>query len=170
VPASIQGGGLSAPGVVAATLQLATHTEPFQHFDEPCRPPARPDGAADTSGLHAALDAAGGGRTSGLPAYFDGSEPDHAAIEEILASRSGLLIVSPYVMAELDYLVATRHGVKTELAVLDELTSGAWELVGFDVDEVKQARSIIANTATKRSVSPTRPSSYWPIATGPGPS
>lgn len=82
--------------------------------------------------------------TSALLAYFDASEPDHAAVEEALAGTTHLLIVSPYVVAELDYLVATRHGVEAELAVLDELTGGAWELVGFGRDDLNQARSIIA--------------------------
>lgn len=82
--------------------------------------------------------------TSALLAYFDASEPQHAAVEEVLVATSDLLIVSPYVIAELDYLVATRHGVEAELAVLDELTGGAWELVGFGLDDLEQARSVIA--------------------------
>lgn len=82
--------------------------------------------------------------TSALLAYFDASEPDHAGVVEALESSTGLLVVSPYVIAELDYLVATRHGVDAELAVLDELAGGAWELVGFDADKLKQAHSIIA--------------------------
>jgi uncharacterized protein len=82
--------------------------------------------------------------TSALLAYFDASEPDHAAVEQVLAANSDLLIISPYVMAELDYLVSTRHGVHAEVTVLDELTSGAWELVALGRDELKQARSIIA--------------------------
>ena len=81
--------------------------------------------------------------TSALLAYFDASEPDHAAVEEALAAND-LLIISPYVIAELDYLVATRHGVEAELAVLEELTGGAWELGNFGLDDLKQARSIIA--------------------------
>lgn len=82
--------------------------------------------------------------TSALLAYFDASEPDHAAVEEVLDASTDLLIISPYVIAELDYLVATRHGVDAELAVLDELTAGAWELVGFDADDLKRARAIVA--------------------------
>lgn len=82
--------------------------------------------------------------TSALLAYFDASEPDHAAVEEVLAASTGVLIVSPYVVAELDYLAATRHGVEAELAVVDELTSGAWELAGFGPDDLRLARSIIA--------------------------
>lgn len=82
--------------------------------------------------------------TSALLAYFDASEPDHAAVEKEIGASSGLLIVSPYVLAELDYLVATRHGVDAELAMLEELAGGAWELVGFDADDLRNAHSIIA--------------------------
>lgn len=82
--------------------------------------------------------------TSALLAYFDTSEPDHAAVAEEIDASDDLLIISPYVVAELDYLVATRHGVQAELTVLDELTGGAWHLAAFDVDDVKQARTIIA--------------------------
>lgn len=82
--------------------------------------------------------------TSALLAYFDDSEPDHAAVAETIDGRADLLIVSPYVVAELDYLVATRHGVDAELTVLEELTGGAWELPGFGAGELSQARSIVA--------------------------
>ncbi|MBA2696628.1 MAG: PIN domain-containing protein [Actinobacteria bacterium] len=82
--------------------------------------------------------------TSALLAYFDASEPDNAAVSEVIGATTDLLVVSPYVVAELDYLVVTRHGVDAELAVLDELTGGAWELAGLGLAEVKTARSIIA--------------------------
>lgn len=82
--------------------------------------------------------------TSALLAYFDASEPDHDAVENDLDATTDLLIVSPYVVAELDYLLATRHGVDAELAALDELTSGAWELASFGAHDLAQARSIIA--------------------------
>lgn len=85
--------------------------------------------------------------TSALLAYFDTSEPDHAAVAEVFDASSGLLIVSPYVVAELDYLVATRHGVSAELAVLDELTTGAWHLAEFGRDDLTQARTIVATYA-----------------------
>ncbi|HET6549291.1 MAG TPA: PIN domain-containing protein [Solirubrobacter sp.] len=83
--------------------------------------------------------------TSALLAYFDASEPDHAAVVETITAATDLLVVSPYVVAELDYLVATRHGIDAELAVLDELTGGAWELAGFGVDDLRHARSIVAS-------------------------
>ena len=77
-------------------------------------------------------------------AYFDRREPDHKSVVDVIESAAGLLVVSPYVVAELDYLVATRHGVTAELAVLRELAGGAWELPAFGEAELKQAASIVA--------------------------
>ena len=48
--------------------------------------------------------------TSALLAYFDRGEPDHAAVAQVLDAPTEPLVVSPYVVAETDYLVATRHG------------------------------------------------------------
>ena len=59
--------------------------------------------------------------TSALLAYFDSREPDHAAVAEVLDGSTEPLVVSPYVVAETDYLVATRHGTNAELAALAEL-------------------------------------------------
>lgn len=56
--------------------------------------------------------------------FFDVSEPDHDAVSAVLAVADAL-VVSPYVVAELDFLVATRHCVDDELAVLAELAGGA---------------------------------------------
>ena len=82
--------------------------------------------------------------TSALLAYFDASEPDHEAVSGVLAAAD-VLVVSPYVVAEVDYLVASRHGVDDELAVLDELASGAWDLATFDQGALARARGIIAS-------------------------
>jgi hypothetical protein len=52
-------------------------------------------------------------------------------------------VVPPYVVAELDYLVATRHGVDAELAVIGELAGGAWELPAFGADDLAAAYRIV---------------------------
>ena len=69
--------------------------------------------------------------TSALLAYFDRHEPDHDAVAAVLAGTPEPLVVSPFVVAERDYLVATRHGIEAELAVLAELAGGAWELAAM---------------------------------------
>ena len=62
-----------------------------------------------------------------------------------MLAAADVLVVSPYVVAEVDYLVATRHGVDDELVVLDELAGGAWDLAAFDEDGLRRARGIIAS-------------------------
>jgi len=81
--------------------------------------------------------------TSALLALFDASEPDHAAVTAALAGTTEPLVVSPYVVAEVDYLVATRHGVEAELAVLRELSGGAWDLATFGPDDLRAAAEIV---------------------------
>lgn len=81
--------------------------------------------------------------TSGLLAFFNKREPRHLEAVSIVLEATDL-IVSPYVIAEVDYLVATRLGVDAELAVLDELSGGAWNLVQFGEDEMREARSVLA--------------------------
>ena len=81
--------------------------------------------------------------TGALLAYFDAGEPDHDAVSRVIDEAEELLVVSPYVIAELDYLVATRVGVDAELAALRELSSGAWELATFVAADLERATSII---------------------------
>lgn len=88
--------------------------------------------------------------TSALLAFFDSAEPRHPDVARAIEVAGELMVVSPYVIAELDYLVATRHGVQAELAVLDELGGGAWELACLDVAELRTARTIVDRYADQR--------------------
>lgn len=81
--------------------------------------------------------------TSGLLALFNRTEHEHEAVHRLVAGLDRPLIVSPYVVAELDYLIATRVGVTAELAVLAELASGAYELAPFDASDVVRATEVI---------------------------
>ncbi|MCO5315790.1 MAG: PIN domain-containing protein [Solirubrobacterales bacterium] len=83
--------------------------------------------------------------TSALLAFFDSSEPDHDAVTRFLETEPGPFIVSPFVIAELDYLVATRYGVQVELDVLDALASGAWELPAVDAKELSRIHDLIGS-------------------------
>ncbi|HEY7822845.1 MAG TPA: PIN domain-containing protein [Acidimicrobiia bacterium] len=81
--------------------------------------------------------------TSGLLAFFNRNEPLH---HEVVAAvdEAQDLVVSPYVVAEVDYLVATRHGVGAELEILDELSGGAWMLADFEKGDIREARAVVA--------------------------
>lgn len=79
--------------------------------------------------------------TSGLLASFNDQEPQHERIRRCLGESTEALVVSPYVLAELDYLIGTRVGVAAELAVLRELTGPAYELATVSAEDL----GIVAN-------------------------
>lgn len=85
--------------------------------------------------------------TSALLAYFDASEPAHVAVSAAIESSDELLVVSPYVLAELDYLVLSRHGIQAEQAVLAELGAGAWELATMERERLVQATRVVKRYA-----------------------
>jgi len=81
--------------------------------------------------------------TSGLLALFDRGEPEHQAVSDAMSRVAGPLVVSPYVVAELDYLVGTRIGVTQELAVLRELSGGAYVLPEFGPSDMAKAAKVV---------------------------
>ncbi len=81
--------------------------------------------------------------TSALLAYFDENEPLHTAMAAAIDTAEEPLVVSPYVIAELDYLVLTRHGPEAEGAVLAELAGGAWELATIDRRRLAAATKVV---------------------------
>lgn len=54
-----------------------------------------------------------------------------------------LLAVSPFVLAEADYLVATRLGVEAELALLRDVEQSAYRLVEFGASDVGACRRVV---------------------------
>jgi predicted nucleic acid-binding protein len=59
-------------------------------------------------------------------------------------------VVSPYVVAELDHLVASRLGVAAEMAVLAELAGGSWDLPAIDAEGLRDARAVIERYTDQR--------------------
>lgn len=85
--------------------------------------------------------------TSALLAFFDTDEPDHGAVAAVVETATEPLVISPYVLAELDYLVGSRLGVSAELAVLRELAGGAWDLAAFGTEDLAEARTVVERYA-----------------------
>lgn len=80
---------------------------------------------------------------SGLFAYLNEHEPARERIARVLEADSGPLVLSPLVLAELDYLVATRAGLEAELDLLDDVVRGAYWLAPFTADDVADARRVV---------------------------
>ncbi len=81
--------------------------------------------------------------TSGVLAAKDESHSEHAAVAKTLLDTTDDLLLSPFVLAECDYMLATRLGVTAAREFLNEVTTGAYQLVDFDPGDVATACGII---------------------------
>lgn len=81
--------------------------------------------------------------TSGVLAAIDGSQHQHTQAAAALRQASAPLLLSPFVLAELDYVLATKVGAAAQRAVLDEVARGAYRLETFTGDDVALATVIL---------------------------
>ena len=80
--------------------------------------------------------------TSGLYAIFNRRQPEHEATRAAVERDGGPLLLSPLVLAELDYFILARLGPRAEQKVLAELRSPAYRLASFTDDDFKLASGI----------------------------
>lgn len=82
--------------------------------------------------------------SSGLFAALNPDETLHRPVLTALERESPPFLLSPFVLAEIDYLTLTRGGVRPELALLDAVAAEQYELTPFSAEDVGAARSIVA--------------------------
>ena len=85
--------------------------------------------------------------TSGLLSAIDASQRQHAAALRALSAAEPPWILSPFVLAELDYLLATRVGMPAERALLAEVGRGVYRLESFDAESVAAAERVVGRYA-----------------------
>jgi hypothetical protein len=88
--------------------------------------------------------------TSGLLSAIDGSQRHHADCAAALSRASPPLLLSPFVLAELDYLLSQHVGSDAQIALLDEVARGAYQLEPFGPADVAAAREILQKYASLR--------------------
>ncbi|MCG3189229.1 MAG: Ribonuclease VapC26 [Burkholderiaceae bacterium] len=81
--------------------------------------------------------------TSGLLAAVDASQRWHAQCRAALEAASAPLLLSPFVLAELDYLLMRHVGPDAQAVLLDEVARGAYQLQPFGADDVARAREVM---------------------------
>jgi hypothetical protein len=82
--------------------------------------------------------------TSGLLAAIDASQHRHLAAAAALREAGPPWVLSPFVLAELDYLVLTRVGVDAERALLSEVGRGVYRLESSGSEDIEAAERVIA--------------------------
>jgi len=81
--------------------------------------------------------------TSGLLAALFSDQRQHEQCARVLRAASPPRVISPFVLAELDYLIVKYAGVPAEVVLLEEIVRGVYELALFDEFAVEKAREII---------------------------
>lgn len=82
--------------------------------------------------------------TSGYLAGMNTKHPLHSSVSRVLAGVDEPPVLSPMVLAEIDYMVLTALGVNQELSVIDELTGGAYDSAELDIDDLRAGRQLVA--------------------------
>lgn len=81
--------------------------------------------------------------TSGLLAAIDSSQRFHNAAKRALEEASGPLLLSPFVLAELDYMTLAHVGRSQEIALLEEVARGTYCLEPFSTEDIVRATEVI---------------------------
>ena len=80
--------------------------------------------------------------TSGLLAALDSAQRSHAEAAASLIAAAQPLLLSPFVLAELDYLLAARVGQTARTSLLAEVARGAYQLEPFSGSDVREALAV----------------------------
>jgi predicted nucleic acid-binding protein len=74
----------------------------------------------------------------------------HEDVVRVVQGLAGPFLLSPFVLAELDYMLGSRHGQAEQLALLTEVAEGAYELAEFDRADVEAAAVVMRRYADLR--------------------
>lgn len=88
--------------------------------------------------------------TGGLYAALDANEALHGRAVAALVTSTPPRVISPLVLAELDYLVGSRVGHQAQMALVAEVTRGAYQLEVFVSEDVSHAQRIMERYADLR--------------------
>jgi len=81
--------------------------------------------------------------SGGMIVALDPNQTDHEAFANALTSHRGPRIISPFVVAELDYMIGRAYGREGQLAFLDEVGRGAYLLEPFGDEDFSRARELL---------------------------
>jgi uncharacterized protein len=81
--------------------------------------------------------------TSGLMAAYEHEGAREEQVTGVLRAEAQSLILSPFVLAELDYLMTSRSGVGGELRMLEDVASGVYRLAEFTPRDIGQAAEVV---------------------------
>jgi predicted nucleic acid-binding protein len=103
--------------------------------------------------------------TSGVVAAIDPRQEHHRAAAAVLLQPQQR-ILSPFVLAELDYLIVSNAGQAESVKLLKDVAAGIYQLAAFDGSDVAQAISIVERYRDRNLESLMRQWLYSPNGSG----
>ena len=88
--------------------------------------------------------------TGGLYAALDSNEPLHWRAVASLIGSTPPRVISPFVLAELDCLIGNRVGHQAQVALIEEVTRGAYQLELFSSEDMGHAKRMMERYADLR--------------------
>lgn len=80
--------------------------------------------------------------TSAILALFDQDYAEHAALARIIASAEWVPVVSPFIVAETDYMLYSRLGAEAAQRFALDVATGAYELAEWTAEDHAAALGI----------------------------
>jgi uncharacterized protein len=81
--------------------------------------------------------------TSGLLAAIDGSQRHHREAAAALRAVHAPLLLSPFVLAELDYLLTTRVSLAAATSLLEQVADGVYRLEPMAAGDIAAALEVL---------------------------
>ena len=107
--------------------------------------------------------------TSGLLAAIHSNQTHHSGAAKSLSCARPPLPLSPFVLAELNYFIASRVGYAARASLLEEVERGAYALEPMTARDITSVHTrSLTVTPTSGSASPTHRSSCSRSATASG--
>jgi uncharacterized protein len=88
--------------------------------------------------------------TSGLLAALDPDQRGHHAAASALDGSASPLVLSPFVLAELEYLVRRGSGQTAQLQLLDEVARDVYRLESFSRADIREAGEVVSTYGALR--------------------
>jgi predicted nucleic acid-binding protein len=81
--------------------------------------------------------------TGPLVAALNRNDARHQPCRDLLSSRAGELLVTPYVVAEVCWMVASRLGAKAEANVVDAVAAGELQQVDLTTADLRRTAELL---------------------------
>ena len=82
--------------------------------------------------------------SGGLLAAIDSNQNNHADFRAAVENAQRPLLISPFVVTELDYMISRYYGREDQLAFLSEVDRGAYRLEPFAQEDFSRAHELIS--------------------------